>query len=137
MSLFKEGSFLVWYSVKNWDESRKFYEKSLALKTLSESEGWIEYDSGTKGTIFAICQCSGESKASNGTVCFEVEDLDNAMATLKDRSVKFDDKVVEIDGHVKIATFHDPSGNTLQLVELLHGKDVKEHECCGGGSCSE
>jgi predicted enzyme related to lactoylglutathione lyase len=50
---------------------------------------------------------------------FRVPDLDRARKELAARGVKFDDKIEEIPGMVRIGTFHDPFGNRLQLVQLL------------------
>jgi predicted enzyme related to lactoylglutathione lyase len=41
------------------------------------------------------------------------------MRELTGRGVRFEGKVEEIPGAVRIATFRDPSGNRLQLVQPL------------------
>ena len=47
---------------------------------------------------------------------FEVEDLDRATALLEGRGVAFDHQG-DVQGYARFASFHDPDGNALQLIE--------------------
>ena len=50
------------------------------------------------------------------TAVLEVEDLDVAEATLAERGVRFAHQG-DVAGFARFASFHDPDGNTLQLIE--------------------
>ena len=46
-----------------------------------------------------------------------VKSVDAARATLEKAGVKFDGETREYPGMVRLATFFDPDGNVLELVE--------------------
>ena len=48
-----------------------------------------------------------------------VPDLDEAKWTMKQRGVVFDGHESEVPGFARFATFHDPDGNAVQLIEYL------------------
>jgi catechol 2,3-dioxygenase-like lactoylglutathione lyase family enzyme len=48
---------------------------------------------------------------------FRVEDLDAARRGLEAKGVVFDDRVGEVAGYARFASFPDPDGNTVQLIE--------------------
>jgi hypothetical protein len=48
---------------------------------------------------------------------FLVEDLDAATAALRERGVVFDDHLGEVPGYARYASFADPDGNAMQLIE--------------------
>jgi len=48
-----------------------------------------------------------------------VEDIEQERKRLETAGVKFEGKIEEIPGIVRIATFRDPSGNRLQLAQPL------------------
>ena len=54
----------------------------------------------------------------SGTVVFRVDDLDEAKWGLGQRGVVFDGHESEVPGFAR-ATFHDPDGNAIQLIEYL------------------
>jgi predicted enzyme related to lactoylglutathione lyase len=50
---------------------------------------------------------------------FEVEDLDQARHSLEDRGVRFHDHAGEVPGYARFASFSDPDGNTVQVIEYV------------------
>lgn len=48
-----------------------------------------------------------------------VDDLERAKKELSEQGVTFEGEVEEYPGVVRIATFRDPSGNSLQLAQTL------------------
>ena len=51
---------------------------------------------------------------------FETDDIDAEFARLKGRGVEFiEEPAAQGDGTLRIATFKDPEGNLLQLLEFL------------------
>lgn len=119
-----QGIFLSWIVVKNIKEAIEFYTKTvgLELKEFHEQFGWAEL-SGPDGSWLGLAQeCSenGEIKpGSNAVVTISVGDIKAACNELKHQKVKLVGETMEIPGHVKLQTFLDNDGNTLQLVERL------------------
>jgi len=102
---------LSWYNVTNLEESKKYYSDTLGMKKILEMPNWVEF-SHAQGA-------SAHNGDGGATVVFRVKDLDAKMRELTGRGVRFEGKVEEIPGAVRIATFRDPSGNRLQLVQPL------------------
>jgi len=50
-----------------------------------------------------------------------VDDLDDAMTFLNSKGVAFDQHIGEVEGFARFASFLDPDGNTLQLIEYRGG----------------
>jgi predicted enzyme related to lactoylglutathione lyase len=48
---------------------------------------------------------------------FEVDDLDAARAALEAKGVEFLEHVGEVEGFARFASFLDPDGNTVQIIE--------------------
>lgn len=115
---FKELAF-VGYPVTDFARAKKFYGDILGLKETVSFEhegelGWLEYD--LAGQTLALAKASEEWKPNpnGGGACLEVEDLDAAMAHLKENDVKivFDIQEFPI---CRMALVSDPDGNTLAL----------------------
>jgi predicted enzyme related to lactoylglutathione lyase len=47
---------------------------------------------------------------------FEVADVDEARRVLEERGVEFGHSA-DIEGYARYATFQDPDGNTVQIIE--------------------
>jgi hypothetical protein len=54
-------------------------------------------------------------------VVLRVEDLDLARTALEARGVRFHDHVGEVEGRLRFASFEDPDGNSLQIIEYVGG----------------
>src|SRR5438477_7557316 len=78
-------------AVSDKEGARKFYQETLELKpTSSAMEGaWVEYDLGAV-TIGVGCHPAWKPSHDGTTIAFEVEDIDTAIAQLKERGVAFD-----------------------------------------------
>ena len=46
---------------------------------------------------------------------------DEARRALEERGVEFD-HTADIEGYARYATFHDPDGNTVQIIEYTHAR---------------
>lgn len=126
----KELAF-VGYPVTDFATARKFYGDVLGLKeTLTfehEGElGWLEYD--LAGQTLALAKASDQWRpdANGGGACLEVEDLDRAVAHLKEHGVRI---VLDIQDYpvCRLALIADPDGNTL----ALHQRKENHPECTG------
>jgi predicted enzyme related to lactoylglutathione lyase len=54
---------------------------------------------------------------------FRVEDLDDARATLESRGAEFEEHVGEVEGFARFASFRDPDGNVVQIIEYVGERD--------------
>lgn len=114
---------LSWVTVKNYENSKRFFEEKLGLELeeAADEHGWLELRGEDGGMILGVAQAQdhGPEAGTNAIVSMTVENIEEAIAEFKKRGVKFIDEMVEIPGHVKMITFIDPDGNNFQLVEKL------------------
>jgi len=113
--------------VKDMDRARRFYESSLGLTPLGgKPDGKFIYRCG--GTEIALFPKPEGTKAQHTALSFRVQNIANAIASLKSRGVVFADydfPGLKTEGHVcvlgseKAAWFEDPEGNILCLHEDL------------------
>jgi predicted enzyme related to lactoylglutathione lyase len=112
---------VAWYNVADLDVAKRFYSETLGLKPTFEMQGWAEFANSPEEAAIGLYATgdSGAQKAQGATVVLQVEDLASTMGELQRKGVSFEGEVQEIPGVVKIATFHDPFGNRLQMVQPL------------------
>jgi catechol 2,3-dioxygenase-like lactoylglutathione lyase family enzyme len=105
----------VYYWVRDMDAAVDFYRDvvGLALKRRDGDE-WAEFDA--PPVTLALHGGAAPGQAS-GTVVFRVEDLDATRWTLEQRGATFDAYVGEVEGRARFATFRDPDGNPIQVIE--------------------
>jgi catechol 2,3-dioxygenase-like lactoylglutathione lyase family enzyme len=107
----------VYYWVADLDRSVRFYRDVLGLRLLQlHGASWAEFDAG--GRPFALHGAVEGQPVSPGgaTAVFSVLDLDAARAKLEERGVRFHHDG-DVPGLARYALFHDPDGNTAQLIE--------------------
>jgi predicted enzyme related to lactoylglutathione lyase len=108
---------LVFYWVSDMDRAVSFYRDVLGLKLLrQENATWAEFDAG--GRRLAL-HSAGEGQPVGGggaTAVFAVKDLNRAKAELSSRGVTFAHEG-DVEGYARFASFLDPEGNTVQLIE--------------------
>jgi len=120
-----EGIKLTWIVVKDLQSAMKFYTEVVGL-TLHEHNpefGWAEL-SGPDGSRLGLAQESDqmEIKAGmNAITAITVEDIDTARRSFLKQGAKLVGEVHVVPGHVKMQTFEDADGNTLQIVQKLDG----------------
>jgi len=102
-------------AVSNKERAREFYQETLELKpTRTQMDGaWVEYDLGPI-TIGVGCHPAWKPSRDGTTVAFEVDDIDAAIAKLKDCGVTFDIEKTETPV-CWMAQFRDPDGNKLVI----------------------
>ena len=102
-------------AVSDKERARKFYQETLELKpSTTRMEGaWVEYEIGAT-TIGVGCHPAWQPSRDGTTVAFEVDDIDSAIAKLKERGVPFDMEKMETPV-CWMAQFRDPDGNKLVL----------------------
>jgi predicted enzyme related to lactoylglutathione lyase len=107
----------VYYWTRDLDRAAAFYAEVVGL-TLVHRAGneWAEFDAGP--VRFALHGTADDGPLpGGGTVVLKVEDLDAARWTLEERGAVFDAHVGEVEGFARFATFRDPDGNPVQLIE--------------------
>ncbi len=105
----------VWFWVSDMDRALKFYTEILGLPLVHRhGDEWAEL--GTEPVRLAL-HGGGDAHEPGGTVCLEVEDLDEARFALELRGVVFDRAAGEVEGVARFVSFADPDGNRLQLIE--------------------
>jgi catechol 2,3-dioxygenase-like lactoylglutathione lyase family enzyme len=105
----------VYYWTRDMDASVAFYRDVVGLELVRrEGNEWAEFDAGTARLAL---HGTDEPVPGSGTAVFRVEDLDAARWQLTSRGVRFDAQVGEVEGFARFATFHDPDGHAVQLIE--------------------
>ena len=113
-------------AVSDLDRARKFYEGMLGFQVKDERSDGVRYEDAA-GHYFLIypSRFAGTDKSTH--ISFEVSDVEEAAAELRERGVVFEEYdlpgiktvngIAEIQG-VKGGWFKDPDGNILSLAEL-------------------
>ncbi len=97
------------------DRAVAFYRDVVGLGlAVRHGNEWAEFEAGA--VRLALHGTEGEAPRS-GTVVFAVEDLDAERWRLEQAGVRFDEYVGEVQGRMRFATFYDPDGNPVQLLE--------------------
>jgi predicted enzyme related to lactoylglutathione lyase len=106
----------VWFWVRDMDRSVAFYRDALGLAMrMRHEDTWAEFEAG--GVRIGLHGVGEAATSHGGTVVFRVEDLDLAKASLAARGVAFEDHLGEVPGYARYASFSDPDGNSMQLIE--------------------
>jgi predicted enzyme related to lactoylglutathione lyase len=110
--MIKEVAFIA-VAVSDFEKSKKFYQETLELKPGMAPAGmpWIEFEVGAV-TIGVGQHPNWQPSRDGTTIAFEVDDIDAAIAKLKERGVEFDMDKMETPVCF-MAQFRDPDGNKL------------------------
>ena len=106
--------------VRDMDAAVAFYTDVVGLTLIRRTgDGWAEFDSGTPVRLALHGAIHGSEPPPPGgaAVVFRVEDLDGSRRALEARGAPFDEHVGEVEGFARFATFRDPDGNAIQLIE--------------------
>lgn len=108
-----------WFSVKDFEQAKKFYGETVGLRKTFEMEQWAEFAGAQGEASIGLAVNPQAGKEPGATIVLQVSDIEGERKRLESRGVSFEGKIEEIPGVVKLATFRDPSGNRLQLCQLL------------------
>jgi CreA protein len=109
----------VYYWVRDMDAAVVFYAEVLGLPLIRrEGAEWAEFDA---GPVRLALHGTERPETGGATVVFRVSDLEAERWRLEQRGARFDDHVGEVPGFARFATFRDPDGNALQLIEYRGG----------------
>jgi predicted enzyme related to lactoylglutathione lyase len=108
----------VYYWVSDLDRAVTFYEDVAGLPLVRrEAPNWAEFDAGSIRLALHAAIEGRPMQTGGATVVFRVDDLDAARATLESRGAEFEDHVGEVEGFARFASFRDPDGNAIQIIE--------------------
>jgi predicted enzyme related to lactoylglutathione lyase len=110
---------VAWFSVEDFDEAKKFYGDTLGLKKILEIEGWAEFSHAEGEASIGVATNPHAGKEPGATIVLRVDDIEIERKRLLASGVPFEGQIEEIPGMVKLAAFRDPSGNRLQLCQVL------------------
>jgi predicted enzyme related to lactoylglutathione lyase len=114
----------VYYWVSDLDRAVKFYEDIVGLRLMRrEASSWAEFDAGPIGFALHAAIEGRPMQTGGATVVFRVDDLDVARAALESRGAEFEDHVGEVEGFARFASFRDPDGNAVQIIEYVEGRE--------------
>jgi len=111
----------VWFWTRDMDRAVAFYEGVVGLKPIRRlGDDWAEFEA---GPVRLGLHGAGERPGPSvgGTVVLRVDDLDASKAALEGCGVVFDPHVGEVEGRARFASFYDPDGNALQIIEYSGG----------------
>lgn len=112
----------VYYWTQDMDRAVKFYRDVLGLELLRrEGSSWAEFEAGTIRLGLHGALEGRPVEAGGATAVFEVDDLDAARAALEEKGVELLDHMGEVEGYARFASFLDPDGNTVQVIEYRKG----------------
>jgi catechol 2,3-dioxygenase-like lactoylglutathione lyase family enzyme len=113
------------YSVNDLHQTKNFYKDTLGLKVAELPEG-LELQLSGGARVFLYSK-PNHVPATFTVLNFPVDDIEKAVAQLKDRNVRFeqyhqgslqtDEKGISHGPGPKIAWFKDPAGNILSVLE--------------------
>jgi predicted enzyme related to lactoylglutathione lyase len=109
----------VYYWVSDMDRAVKFYEDVVGL-TLVRRDGpsWAMFEAGADVRLALHGAMEGRPIETGGaTAVLRVEDLDAARVSLERKGARFDERVGEVEGYARFASFFDPDGNRVQIIE--------------------
>jgi catechol 2,3-dioxygenase-like lactoylglutathione lyase family enzyme len=107
----------IYYWTRDMDAAVAFFRDVVGLTLLRrEGDGWAEFDA---GPVHLALHRSDDPPAS-GTAVFRVDDLNAARRALESRGAVFDAFVGEAGGFARFATFRNPDGDPVQIIEYRH-----------------
>jgi predicted enzyme related to lactoylglutathione lyase len=108
----------VYYWTADMDRAVKFYEDVVGLRLIRrDGSSWAEFDAGAIRFALHGAVDGHPPEPGGATAVFRVDDLDTVRAALEARGASFRDDVGEVEGFARFASFEDPDGNPVQIIE--------------------
>jgi catechol 2,3-dioxygenase-like lactoylglutathione lyase family enzyme len=105
----------VYYWTRDLDAAIAFYRDVVGFPLVRrDGDRWAEFEA---GPVRLALHGTEDQTLGSGTVVLRVDDLDRARWVLESRGAAFDAFVGEVPGLARFATFRDPDGNPVQLIE--------------------
>ncbi|HEV7701580.1 MAG TPA: VOC family protein [Pyrinomonadaceae bacterium] len=122
MSILLSSQVAAFIAVSDAALSRDFYENVLGLTVIREDDWAVEFDA--NGTSLRMQKGVTFTSQEFTVLGWHVDDIDAAMAELRERGVVFEqypwmppesNGVMTFPGGARVAWFKDPDGNVLSL----------------------
>jgi len=109
----------VTFYVSDLKKAAKFYEETLGLEKKYEYASYVGFECGGV-EIGLIPKLTEEQKVSplSPSVEFLVDDVEKVYKELKNKEVRFIKELHDEPWGGRQATFTDPDGNTLEIVQM-------------------
>ena len=105
------------YCATNMDRAVDFYQNILGLTLLFKRDDWSEFSIGAQRLAIRKEKSVAKPAVTGGAVVsFATDDIDNFVATLKGKGVRFAEEVQSFP-YGKLAAFFDPDDNVIGLYE--------------------
>ncbi len=115
--MIKKVAFTM-YPVRDVTRARRFYEDTLGLSVgMAGSQGemhWIEYDLPGGGCLALTNASDEEPGTGGGTIALEVEDLEELITDLRQKSVTFKSDLIRGPA-CRMVVCLDSEGNSIVL----------------------
>ncbi len=117
--MYKSG-IAIWYNVTNLEATVEFYTKRLGFQIdfMDEAGRMAIVQTNTADCFIGFSEAENVVPVTSSAV-FEVENIEEAVEQLKARGVTFNGAIETIPDFVKLATFTDPDGHSLELSQTL------------------
>ena len=115
---------LVWTEAARFRALRDFYVEKLGLVPRADRDGHVDFEwGGLRLTIAVHHDVGGPARDPlRVMINFAVEDIEAEYARLREAGVAFSRPPGREPWGGLVATFADPDGNTLQLLQLPPGR---------------
>src|SRR5206468_1089944 len=109
----------VYYWTRDMDRAVSFYRDVLGLAlTRRDGDNWAEFEAGpARVAVHGVVE-SLPVQPGGAPAVFQVADVDETRRVLEERGVEFGHSA-DVEGYARYATFQDPDGNTIQIIEYL------------------
>lgn len=114
---------LVWTEAPRFPAMRRFYVETLGLRPRSDRDGFVNFAwDDQRLTVSVHAGVGGPARDPLRLMLnLRVPDIDATHRRLRDAGVAFSRPPEDEPWGGRVATFHDPDGNTLQLMQLPAG----------------
>ena len=114
----------VYYWVTDMDRAVEFYRDVVGLRLLRrDGSNWAEFDAGPVRLALHGAVEGRPMQPGGATAVFGVDDLDAVRGELAGRGAPFDEHLGEVEGFARFASFRDPDGNAVQLIEYTNPRE--------------
>lgn len=116
------GLRTVVYHVDDLEKAKKWYTEAFGVQPYFDEPFYVGFD--IEGFELGLHPESGGIRKGNSVaVYWGVANIDSAYARLLDLGAKENESVQDVGGDIKVATFLDPFGNLLGIIENPHFRE--------------